>query len=215
MEHRIKNASIILGTGEEVYGEFSDINIFIGKNSTVAIQALAEASCAIPFEVNNKMRMVNFTYCKKGKEYEISSVSTTCGTKSLVKYVGEKTDFNKDAFDEYQRSLEESVLMGDINVFNNHKRTAMDEHFAQETISHLNWNEFLNLIMHPSFNEDTRPLFIMNLFETVSDNFKNQVFENLSHINRQIFIATQEDCVSDNLNCKRIFVNKVWDIVDT
>ena len=105
--------------------------------------------------------------------------------------------------------------MGDINVFNNHKRTAMDEHFAQETISHLNWNEFLNLIMHPSFNEDTRPLFIMNLFETVSDNFKNQVFENLSHINRQIFIATQEDCISDNLNCKRIFANKVWDIVDT
>ena len=215
MEHRIKNASIILGTGEEVYGEFSDINIFIGKNSTAAIQALSEASCAIPFDMNNKMRMVNFTYCKNGKEYEVSSVSTTCGAKALVKYVGEKTDFNKDAFDEYQRSLEESVLAGDINVFNNHKKTAMDEHFAQETISHLNWNEFLNLIMHPSFNEDTRPLFIMKLFETASDNFKNQVFENLSHINRQIFIATQEDCISDNLNCKRIFVNKVWDIVDT
>ena len=215
MEHRIKSASIILGTGEEVYGEFSDINIFIGKNSTAAIQALAEASCAIPFEVNNKMRMVNFTYCKKGKEYEISSVSTTCGTKALAKYVGEKTVFNKDAFSEHQCSLEESVLMGDVNVFDNRKKTAMDENLTQSTITHLNWNEFLNLISNPHFKRDSRPLFIWNLLDTIADDLKSKVLENLLRIERQIFIAILEDCMVDSFKCEKIFVNKVWDVVDT
>lgn len=209
MDCKIKNASIILGTGEEVYGEFSDINIFIGKNSAAAIQALAEASCAIPFEVNNKMRMVNFTYCKQGKEYEISSVSTTCGTKALAKYVGEKTVFNKDAFREYQCSLEESVLIGDINVFDNRKKTAMDENLTQGTITRLNWNEFLNLLSNPHFKRDSRPIFMWNLFENASNDLKNEILEKLSRLNRQVFISIDEDYVEEFSNYKKVVIKKV------
>ena len=211
MNYVIKKASILLGTGEECYSEFDKINVFIGNNSHVAIRALAEVACALPFESNETMRIVNLVVECNKKMYDVSSVSTVCGSKALVKYDGERNGVNKTAFIEYQRLLEECCLMGDVNIFDNRKKTAMDENLTQETITKLNLDEFFSLINSPPFIEDKRPIFMWN----ISNNDLMKIIEELSGMNRQIFIAIEEDYIADYPSFNKVIVEKINHTIDT
>ena len=211
MNFVIKKASILLGTGEECYSEFDKINVFFGNISHAAIRALAEVACALPFEANDKMRIVNLVFECNKKMYDVSSVSTVCGSKALVKYDGERNEFNKTAFIEYQRLLEECCLMGDVNIFDNRKKTAMDENLTQETITKLNLDEFFSLINSPHFIEDKRPIFMWN----ISNNELMEIIEELSGMNRQIFIAIEEDYIADYPSFNKVIVKKIDHTTDT
>lgn len=206
----IKKASAILGT-EEIYAEFNKINVFIGNNSCAAIQALAEAACGLPFEANDKMRIVRLVFEWNKKIYDVSSVSTVYGTKALVKYAGEQDEFNKNAFIEYHRLLEECVLMGDVNTFDNKKKTAMDENLPQDAITKINLDEFFSLIKSPQFIEDKRPIFIWN----ISNRDLIYIVEELDGIDRQVFIALEEDFIADYHGYKWVLLNKLGVKKDT
>lgn len=213
MDYFIKNASIVLGTDEEACGEFGKINIFIGNKSQEAIQALLEATCAVPFSTNQKMRLVNFIFSKNKKYYDVSSISTICGTKALVKYNDEDAGFSKDAFFEYQKLLESFILIGNINIFDNHKKTAMDEHLSQEARTKLNLEEFYELITNPALENDQRPLFLWNV-EFASNVLINEFLRKVALLNRQVFIALEKDCLEVNNEYNKIYVRKICDAKD-
>ena len=64
----IRNCQIILGTGEDILADLQKTNIFIGENSSAAIDALAEACCGT-HNTNHKMRCVNFEFDYEDKTY--------------------------------------------------------------------------------------------------------------------------------------------------
>ena len=100
----IRNCQIILGTGEDILAGLQKTNLFIGENSSAAIDALAEACCGT-HNTNLKMRCVNFEFDYEDKTYVVTTVSTKDGTTALVKYPEDQEDYNEIAFFEFDTIL--------------------------------------------------------------------------------------------------------------
>ena len=81
----------------------------------------------------------------------------------------------------------------------------------QEIITKLNLDEFFSLINSPPFIEDKRPIFIWN----ISNNDLMKIIEELSGMNRQIFIAIEEDYIADYPSFNKVIVEKINHTIDT
>ena len=206
----IRNCQIILGTGEDMAVTFQKTNLFIGENSSAAIDALAEACCGT-HNSNQKIRCVNFEFEYADKCYVVTTVSTKDGTTALVKYLGDNTDYNELAFSEFE-SIRDEFSYNSRNVFKNDKICKMDDMLSDSEISIINYKEFIAGLKKR--NED-RPIFISGFFEKIDKETRTKILDELTSLTArsQIFIAVSRDVFGPDFEGEKIFLEKVWNVV--
>ena len=206
----IRNCQIILGTGEDILANLQKTNLFIGENSSAAIDAIAEACCGT-HNTNFKMRCVNFEFDYEDKTYVVTTVSTKDGTTALVKYPEDQEDYNEIAFFEFD-SIRDEFSYNSRNVFKNDKICKMDDLLSDSEISMLNYKEFINGLKNRG---EERPIFISGFFEKIDKETRDIILNELSTLtsNSQIFIAVTRDVFGDEFEGEKIFLEKIWNVV--
>ena len=199
----IRNCQIILGTGEDILANFQKNNLFIGENSTAAIDALAEACCGT-HNTNLKMRCVNFEFEHGDKCYVITTVSTKDGTTALVKYPEDNDCYNEIAFLEFN-SIRDEFSYNSRNVFKNDKICRMDDFLSDSEISILNYKEFIKGL---KIRGEDRPIFISGFFEKIDKETRTIILDELTTLtkNSQIFIAVTRDVFGAEFEGEKIFL---------
>ena len=206
----IRNCQIILGTGEDILADLQKTNLFIGENSSAAIDALAEACCGT-HNTNHKMRCVNFEFDYEDKTYVVTTVSTKDGTTALVKYPEDKENYNEIAFFEFD-TIRDEFSYNSRNVFKNDKICKMDDLLSDSEISILNYQEFVKGLKKRG---EDRPIFISGFFEKLDKETRIKILDELNSLirNSQIFIAVTRDVFGDDFKGEKTFLEKIWDVV--
>ena len=212
MLQTIKNAEVILGSGEHVILECEILNAFIGDKSTETVFALAEVVCGKHNEYLER-RITNLEIIYGNKNYIISTASDDDGEiRAIVSYKESESEFDMQAFEEYEDMLYKASV-NSANVFCNKKRTPFDNMLSNEQIALKNYHEWLELLKIDTKKGDVRPVFITNFFEHLQEVTRNEIVVELLKLDRQIFISATRDLFENNFPGTKVFVEKVWTVI--